>query len=351
MSDRPQRRSYDVVVVGARVAGSITAALMAKAGLSVLIVDRAQFPSPTLSTHYFRGAHLLRVIERIGALEDARAVGSPALTHDYDHSPAAGSVDRAPAEGAGAIGYCMSIRRLRLDALLLDCARGAGAEVLTGQRMSGVSLEGDRAVGVELGDGLEVAADLVVGADGIRSQVARSVRADDRQRHRGMRALYFRYVAAMPGPQGASVDGAEFSLLGDELVYVFPSDAGLTCVAISVNLDAYERIRHDAHGGFEDQLRSHGDVWARYADAEPRSRVYGWGPHDDFVRAAAGPGWALVGDAGLHQDPWTGRGMDSAGLSAEALADAVVAVGTDSIAAVAEPLPAIPRRQPARLVR
>ena len=155
--------------------------------------------------------------------------------------------------------------------------------------------------------------------------MARVAGAADRERHPGVRALYYQYVSGMPGPSGAAPDGPEFSGLGDELAYVFPSDAGLSCVAISVNLDAYERLRHDAQEGFCRLLQRHHGLWDRYAASRPQGRVLGSGPMPDYVRQAAGEGWALVGDAGMHQDPWTGLGMDSAAIAAEALVDTYVA--------------------------
>src|SRR5262249_27790373 len=158
----------------------------------------------------------------------------------------------------------LSIRREPLDATLLDRARREGVHVLTSMVVTRVLIDDGRAVGVELADGTTVQASLVVGADGMRSMVAESVGAADRERHRGNRAIYYLYVDAMPAPDGGPADGVEFSLLGDELAYAFPSDTRLTCIAISINLEAYERIRHDATAGFEDLLRRHRGFWARY---------------------------------------------------------------------------------------
>jgi flavin-dependent dehydrogenase len=157
--------------------------------------------------------------------------------------------------------------------------------------------------------------------------VAQATGAADRERRPGVRALYYQYVGDMPGPSGGAPDGPEFSALGDELAYVFPSDAGLTCVAISVNLDEYERLRRDVRAGFPRLLERHRGLWDRYAASRPQGQVLGSGPMPDYVRQAAGPGWALVGDAGMHQDPWSGLGMDSAGVAAKTLVDTYVEHG------------------------
>ena len=321
------QRTYDVVVVGARVAGSLTATLFARAGARVLVLDRARFPSPTLSTHFFRGDGLVRVLTLAGVLDDVLALGPPRLTCEYAYADGGSEFTTNPPQDPGAAGYCLSVRREPLDATLLTRAGREGADVLASTSVVRVVMDEGRAVGVELGDGSVVRADLVVGADGLRSTVARDVQAVDRERHTGKRALYYRYVADMPAPGGGAPDGPEFSLLGDELAYVFPSDGGLTCVAISVNLAEYDGMRHDAAVRFDELLRRHVGLWDRYHASAQRGRLFGSGPQDDFVRQAAGPGWALVGDSGVHQDPWSGVGMDSAGVSAALLVEQVTAAG------------------------
>jgi menaquinone-9 beta-reductase len=317
---------YDVVVVGGRIAGSLTAALLAQSGRRVLVVDRARFPSPTPSTHFFRGDGLVRALDAVGVLDHVLALGSPALTCEYVYGDGAATPTKGPPQDPGQAGYCLSVRRDPLDATLLAYAGLRGAEVETSVAATGVVFDDGQAVGVELADGRAVRARLVIGADGRRSMVADAVGAADRERHRGRRALYYRYVEAMPGPHGQP-DGPEFSQLGDELAYVFPSDHGLTCVALSVNLAEYERMRHDAAARFDDLLRRHRGLWDRYASSPRASRLFGSGPQPDFVRQAAGPGWALVGDSTIHQDPWSGLGMDTAGVCALVLAESVLAAG------------------------
>jgi flavin-dependent dehydrogenase len=323
-----ERRSvdYDVIVVGARVAGSLTAALLAQTGMGVLVVDRARFPSFTLSTHFFRGDGLVRAMGAVGVLDDVLAFGSPPLTCEYAYDGGSVTPEQGPAQGPGDAGYCLSVRREPLDAALVAHAKRQGAAVETSMGVADTIIEDGRTVGVVLTDGRAVRAALVVGADGRRSMVAEAVGAVDRERHDGKRALYYRYVEGMAGPNGPQ-DGPEFSRLGDELAYVFPSDHGLTCVAISVNLREYELMRHDATARFDELLRRHRGLWGRYERSRSASRLLGSGPQPDFVRQAAGAGWALVGDSTIHQDPWSGVGMDSAGVSALVLSACVVAAG------------------------
>lgn len=295
-ASRPRLTAYDVIVVGGRVGGALAATLFARAGLQVLVVDRASFPSPTLSTHFFRGGSMLRVLELSGLLTDVEALGAPRLTREYSYADGTSTVTVGPPQDPGALGYCMSVRREPLDWVMLD-------------------------------GGLEVLAGLVVGADGRRSTVAEQVAATDRERHAGKRALCYRYVIDMPGPGGGPPDGPEFSGLGDELAYVFPSDARRSCVAVSVNLAEYARLRNDARSRFGDLLRRHRGLWPRYEVSRLDGRLYGSGPMPDYVRQAAGPGWALVGDSGIHQDPWSGVGMDSAAVTAELLVRTHVEAG------------------------
>ncbi len=291
-----------------------------------MLIDRATFPSTTLSTHFFRGEGFLDVVDRAGLLSEVERLGAPRLTCEYNYAGGGTSCAVGAPQDPGNVGYCMSIRREPLDAVLLNGARKCGAEVLTSTRVDAVMFDDSRsAVGVHLADGRNVQARLVVGADGLRSLVAAQVGAVDIERSDGARALYYRYVRGMPGPRSAVPDGPEFSGLGDELAYVFPSDADLTCVALSINLQEYDRFRHDAATQFDALLRRHRGVWPRYDSCSREGRLLGSGPQPDYIREAAGPGWALVGDSGIHQDPWTGLGIDNAAISAELLVDAFMA--------------------------
>jgi menaquinone-9 beta-reductase len=169
-----------------------------------------------------------------------------------------------------------------------------------------------------------VHAALVVGADGRHSLVARRVNPMLEYETPPLRALFYRYVSHFRGPGGDAPDAAEFSLLGDEIAYVFPSDAGLTCVAMSVNLATFQWLRRDLQPRHAGLLARHHGLATRVAAATAEGRVVGCGPEPSYVRVPYGPGWALVGDAGLHQDPWSGLGMDMASVHATFLADAII---------------------------
>jgi menaquinone-9 beta-reductase len=317
---------YDVAIVGARVAGSITAALLGEAGFRVFLADSATFPSDTISTHFFRGGGLVMVLDRLGVLDEVLALDPPRLSVEYSLSADAPPVIGEP-QVPGSIGYGLSVRRLPLDAILVDRARRTpGVDVSEATSARGVIRGADgRVTGVVVergGERSEVRARCTVGADGRASSIARHVGAGEVWREAASRALYYRYVSDYPS-LGPRHDGPEFSLLGDELVYAFPSDAGVTCLAISINLKAFERFRGGPEEHFTERLLAHRHVADRFRASRPVSRVLGSGPKDGLIRQASGPGWALVGDAALHQDPWTGLGMDNAAVHATFLVDAI----------------------------
>lgn len=327
-----------MLVVGARVAGATVAALLADAGLRVLAVDRASFPSSTLSTHFFRGGHAVSVLDRLGVLDEVLALGPPPLVREY--LSAGGSPTVGPPQEPGEIGYSLSVRREQLDAVLQRRALAAGAEIAERTGLDTLVLEGGRVSGAHLtgAAGGAVRARFVVGADGRRSRVAALVEPETVRTDPGVRTLYYRYVTGFRGPNG-DPDGAEFSLVGNELAYVFPSDGGATCVALSLPASEFAALRADAAGTFDERLARHESIADRERAATRDGRILGAAPEESYVRVPYGPGWALVGDAGLHQDPWSGRGIDMATVHATFLAEALVEVFSgrvDEAAALAQ---------------
>src|SRR5579885_867466 len=117
---------YDVVVVGTRAAGATAAMLLAQAGLKVLAVDRASFPSDTLSTNNIQLPGVAR-LERWGLLGQIAAAGTPAIRRvRFDPGPVVLEGSYPQHEGVDAV---YGPRRTLLDILLVEAARAAGAEV------------------------------------------------------------------------------------------------------------------------------------------------------------------------------------------------------------------------------
>jgi flavin-dependent dehydrogenase len=324
----PSRHDYDAVVVGGRVAGATVASLLGERGLQVLLVERVRFPSTTISTHFFRGAGLVGVLDRLGVLERTLGLGCPPLRREWTYGLGSAGPEQGPPQDAGDIGFGLSVRRAPLDNLLLEhAARSPGVELAQPASVTGLVWEGDRVAGVRLTSGGwagELRARIVIGADGRRSLVAREVEPPAQREAQAHRTLYYRYVGGWVGPDGEPPDAPEFSLHGDELAYVFPSDGGLACIAISAPRGAFERFRADPVGELDRRFADHHPgLAARVRSSTPAGRAAGGSPEPGWVRKAAGPGWALVGDAGAHQDPWTGEGMDNAAICAAHAADSI----------------------------
>jgi len=319
----------DVLVIGARVAGSVLAARLGDAGASVALVDAADFPSPTASTHFFRGAGLVGTLEDLGVLDEVLALGAPPLTRQIFHVPGADPLVQPP-QRPGSVGYGLSVRRGPLDDVLVRRAgRSPGVDVRPRTRMTELLREGERVVGAELrheGRTTQVRARVTVGADGSASSVARRVGAGRLREEPASRAMYYRYVTGFHAPDGGTIDAAEFSLVDDELAAVFPSDAGVACVGVSVNLQAFAAMKARYAEAFDERLAAHRALADRLERATPVGPVLGLGPRPSVVHDPAGPGWLLIGDAGLYQDPWTGFGMDAAATHARLAAEAIQSV-------------------------
>ncbi len=262
------------------------------------------------------------MFSRLGVFERLLELGAPPLRRDYFY------VDGVPAgvnppSDPGDVGYSLSVRREPLDDVLVRRAAAAsGVEVAERTRLEQLLWDDGRVVGVVIegpAGRRAVGARIVVGADGRRSRVAKLAGAHDQERLQGARTLYYRYVREFPSPTEGP--GAEFSLCGNEIAYVFPSDDGVACVAVSCHSDFFPQFREDPSATFDERIERHSQIAERYRAARREPAVYGTAPEDNYVRIPRGAGWTLVGDAGMHQDPWSGRGIDMAAVHAALLAD------------------------------
>ena len=193
-----ENRSYDVIVAGARCAGSPTAMLLARKGYRVLLVDRATFPSDTLSTHI---VHPMAVaaLSRWGLLERLVATGSPPVhTYAFDFGPF--TLEGAPGTKDFPVGYCP--RRTVLDKLLVDAAGEAKAELREGFVIDEVLIDDGRVVGIrgsgKNGQRIDEHARIVIGADGRNSIVADAVRAERYDERPALLAIYYAYWSGLP---------------------------------------------------------------------------------------------------------------------------------------------------------
>lgn len=317
---------YDVIVVGARPAGAATALLLARRGLRVLAVDRARFPSDTLSTHQVQPAGIAR-LRRWGLLERLTAAGTPVT--DQVRFDVGGTVlaGRFPAaDGEAGNGILCSPRRTVLDAVLLGAAREAGAEVLEGFHVGGL-LRGDdgRVAGIRGRGGAEHRAPVVVGADGKHSLVAKEVAAPV------LREVAPRTVASYSYWSGVDLRGGTTGELyhrAGRAVAAFPTNDGLTMVYAAAPVAEFDAWRTDVEGHLLATVDGCGDLGERVRAGKRVERLRTTVDLPNVVRRAYGPGWFLAGDAGLVMDPVTAQGIGNALADAELLAATIAEGGT-----------------------
>jgi flavin-dependent dehydrogenase len=304
---------FDAIVVGARCAGSPTAMLLAQRGYRVLLVDRAAFPSDTLSTHYIQQAGVA-YLARWGLLERLVASNCPSIVDYLSDWGDFTLVGRPPSvDGVGG-GYAP--RRRVLDTILVGAAVAAGAELRERFPIDGLLREDDRVVGVR-SHGRAERARIVIGADGRNSFVARAVGA---ARYRETPALAFQYYSYWSGVSRGVLEAYRRGRRG---FFVFPTNDDLACVIHAAPIDGFASFRADARAHYLAVLRLIPDLADRLAAGRQEERLIGTADLANFLRVPYGSGWALVGDAGYHKDPQTGQGIRDAFRDAELVASAV----------------------------
>ena len=311
---------YDVIIVGARIAGSVLASHLGDRGHRVLLLDRDTFPSDTLSTHFFR-APAIRVFDALGVLGEVEAE-APRLTVDYNVID--GTVFPEAVDEPEDYPYYLCVRRITLDHILVRRAqRTECVEMCEGAVVTGLLWEDGCCIGVKWrekrnGRQLEARARAVIGADGVRSTLARKVEPEVEDERPVERAMYYAYYRNIPAKNGPA---PEFHFLGNQLVYCIPTDDNLTLLAASVPIEEFDQFRSDPEGKLIAVLESMTALAPRLTEMEREGPVRGTGTIPCFRRVPYGPGWALVGDAGMTLDPWSGQGIDQASTQATMLAD------------------------------
>ena len=312
---------YDAIVVGARCAGSPVAMLLARRGARVLLVDRATFPS-TIPHGHFIHRHGPRRLHRWGLLGRLAAVSKPVTSMLTDFGDFPLVAHDLEVDGV-AWGY--GPRRSALDAILVDAAAESGAEVRAGCTVDEFVFDDGRLVGIRGHDRggaqFEERATITVGADGRHSRLARAVGAAAYHEAPPLLGYYFSYWRGVP------TEDFELYLRPAQRRAVFSHRTSDDLFAIFVAFPVQElpAMRADLEASFLAALDGMGDLGERVRAGSREERFYGASDLPSFYRRPYGPGWALVGDAGLHKDPILALGICDALRDAEFLAEAIAA--------------------------
>jgi 2-polyprenyl-6-methoxyphenol hydroxylase-like FAD-dependent oxidoreductase len=309
---------YDAIIVGARCAGSPTAMLLARKGYRVLLVDKATFPSDTMSAHFVRIPGIAR-LKRWGLLDkiiDSKC--PPISTLSIDLGPIALSGTPPPVDE---VAMAYAPRRFVLDKILVDAAVEAGAELREGFLVEEVVMDGDRVTGITGrhpgGRSVKEKARLVIGADGMRSLVARSVQAPTYQAIPTLTCAYYGYWSGVP------LAGAEIFLRPNRMFITFPTNEHLTGIYVACPRSEFHDFRADLRGNFLKTLDLVPHFAERVHQGKQEERFVGTADLPNFFRKPFGPGWALVGDAGYHKDPYAAQGIMDAFRDVELLVEAL----------------------------
>ncbi len=310
----------DVIVVGARCAGSPISMLLARRGYRVLILDRDTFPSDMQMSTHFVHQRGIACLSRWGLRDQVVATKSPPVGRfDIDVGPftLSGSGPAVDSEG-----FAFAPRRVLLDDLLVRAATRSGAELREGCFVDGLLFDDGRVTGVTghtaQGTRFSESAPLVIGADGPSSRVASSARAEEYNAKPALQGTAWIYW------EGSLLDHFELHVRDLEAIFAFPTSGSCTLIGAYWSIDRFREARAQIEPSYLEVLRRAAPDLADRAASTKRAddRIY-LGSTRNFFRKAHGPGWALLGDAHYKKDPCTAQGITDAFCDAEALADAI----------------------------
>lgn len=310
---------YDVIVVGARCAGSSIAMLLARKGYRVLLLDRATFPSDMrMSTHFIHQPGIAR-LKRWNLLHRIESSGCPPIVgHRYDFGGFILTGSPPPFED---VSTAYAPRRTVLDKILVDAAVESGAELREGFSVATLTSDNGQVTGVRgsasKGRTVSEQARQVIGADGMNSLVARCVRAPQYNDVPRRMLTHFSYWS------GVDIEGLEFYPRDHRAVYGWNTNDGLALVGVNWALSKYPKLNGTTEHCFFEVVDHAAPGLAARLRAGRREERFSGGSIPGFFRKPYGPGWALVGDAGCKMDPCTAAGITNAFRDVELLAEAV----------------------------
>ena len=310
-------KTYDAIVLGARCAGSPTAMLLARKGYRVLVVDRATFPSDTVSTHILHPPGTAS-LAKWGLLDRLTATGCPPIhTYDFDFGPF--TISGKPGTADAPVAYCP--RRTVLDKLLVDAAAEAGAEIREGFIVEEILFEDGRVTGIKGhskgGAAVTERASVVVGADGRHSLVAGSVKPEQYNEKPALLCGYYSYWSDLP------MNGKfETYVRPRRGMAAAPTHDGLTLVIAGWPQAEFDENKKHVEVSYLSTLDLAPSFAERLRAAKRQTPIVG-ATVPNFFRKPYGPGWALVGDAGYNKDFITAQGIQDAFRDAERCAIAL----------------------------
>lgn len=311
------KHPYDAIVVGARCAGSPTAMLLARKGYHVLAVDRATFPSDTISTHLIHPPGVA-TMKRWGLYDRLVATGCPAIdTYAFDFGPF--TITGSPGTGEAAVSYAP--RRIVLDKLMVDAASEAGVEVREAFTVEDIVFDEGRVAGIRGhsrgGASVTERARVVVGADGLNSIVARAVKPEQYDEKPPLLSAYYTYWSGLP-MRGRF----EAYIRSYRSFAAWPTHDNLTLVIAGWPFAEFEANKKDIEGNYLKVLEMVPSFADRIRGAKREERFAGMAV-PNYFRKPFGPGWALVGDAGYNKDFITAQGIQDAFRDAELCVNAL----------------------------
>jgi 2-polyprenyl-6-methoxyphenol hydroxylase-like FAD-dependent oxidoreductase len=291
--------------------------LLARAGYRVLVVDRAMFPSDTVSTHIIhpRG---VAALARWGLHERLVATGCPPIdTYIFDFGPV--TISGAPGTEDAPVAYCP--RRIVLDKLLVDAAAEAGAEIREAFTVDGVLMDDGQAIGIRghsrTGAPVVEHASVVIGADGRHSVVAKAVAPELYHERPPLESVYYTYWSGLPMHRRCEIysrEGCGFAAV--------PTHDGLTLAMALWPYSEFAAKKQDVERSYWRVLEQIPALADRIRRAR-REAPFAGAAVPNFFRKPYGAGWVLVGDAGYLKDPVTAQGITDAFLDAERCATAL----------------------------
>ena len=309
-----------VLIVGGGPAGSTAAFFLARAGCDVLLVDRARFPRDKPCSEYL-SPQASRLLHEMGVLDALEGGPSARLTGMRVTAPDGTSFTgsfTAPTGYRAFRDYGLAIRRPLLDVVLLTRAEDVGARVRTGVDVRDLAYDGHgRVTGVvvrEADKESTLHAPVVIGADGLRSVVARRAKLGKHGRWPRRLALVRHYRGVTPDAVVGDMHVFEGGYAG-----FAPVSDELTNVAVVIPTRLSREIGNDRDAIMRQLLESQPRVAARLVSAEPATPTRAIGPFNWHAKKAWLPGAALVGDAADFFDPFTGEGIYAAMRGAELL--------------------------------